>query len=300
MYSGKGDISRILDVCRGFYHTKKQDRSLTELFMDNNKTYEELNTLLSFSPDVKVQQAQWGKDGFLAALLSEYDYVKAQILSSPEISSFQETFSRILHMETSSSTPPSAQMSSDLVGRNIGESKKKQYKNSGPETVCYYCHKPRHVIRDCKKRQSQNQRLQSAHIASTKKASDQPVQLTTEELAKFHLYQESLKSPSTPITAIAESGNPNKCLLSSLFSEWVIDSRATDHMTSNYSLFSTFQSHPSTSSVTLADGSQSCILRSGIIFPTPSLTLSSVLSLPNFSFNLISVSKLTRALICYI
>ena len=34
--------------------------------------------------------------------------------------------------------------------------------------------------------------------------------------------------------------------------------------------------------------------------PTPSIPLTSVLSLPNFSFNLMSVSKLTRALKCYI
>ena len=71
-------------------------------------------------------------------------------------------------------------------------------------------------------------------------------------------------------------------------------------MIGNSSLFSTFQSHPSTSSITLADGSQSCVLRPGIIFPIPSLPLSSVLSLLNFSFNLISMSKLTRALKCYI
>ena len=34
--------------------------------------------------------------------------------------------------------------------------------------------------------------------------------------------------------------------------------------------------------------------------PTPSIPLTSVLSLPNFSFNLMYVSKLTRALNCYI
>ena len=121
-----------------------------------------------------------------------------------------------------------------------------------------------------------------------------------DELARFHLYQESLKSPSTPIIVIAESGNPDKCLVSSSSSEWVIDSKATNHMTSNSSIFSTFQSLPSTSSVTLVDGSQSCVLRSDTIFPTPSLPLSSVLSLPNFSFNLSSMSKLTPALKCYI
>ena len=69
------------------------------------------------------------------------------------------------------------------------------------------------------------------------------------------MYQELLKSPSTPITAIVESGNPNKCLVSFSYSEWVIDSGVTDHMISNSSLFSTFQSQPSTFTVTLADGS---------------------------------------------
>ena len=86
MYSGKGNISRIFDVCRAFYRFEKQDRSLTEFVMNYKKTYEELNVLLPFSPDVKVQQDQMEKMvvmGFLAAIPSEYDCVKTQILSSP-------------------------------------------------------------------------------------------------------------------------------------------------------------------------------------------------------------------------
>ena len=165
VYFGKGNISRMFDICRAFYRIEKQYRSLIELFMDYKKTYEELNILLPFSPDVKVQQDQREKMavmGFLATLPSGYESVKAQILSSPEILSFQETFSRIMYTETSSSIPPSAQMSSTLVGRNVGESEKQQYINSGPSgnsrgtssrgVVCCYCHKPGHVIRDCKKR----------------------------------------------------------------------------------------------------------------------------------------------------
>ena len=109
-----------------------------------------------------------------------------------------------------------------------------------------------------------------------------------------------MKSPSTLITAIVESGNLNKCLVSSLSSEWVIDSRATGYMTGNSSLFSTFKLHPLTSFATLADGTQSCVLRPSTIFPTPSLPLSPVLSLSNLSFNLMFVSKLTLALKCYI
>ena len=102
--------------------------------------------------------------GFLAALPSEYDSAKAQILSCLEISSFQETFSRILRTEISSLALPSAQMSNALVGQNISESRKQHYRNSGPRgntrgsssggVVCYNCRNPGHVIRDCKKLQN--------------------------------------------------------------------------------------------------------------------------------------------------
>ena len=79
VYSEKGNISGMFDVCKVFYHIEKQDRSLTKLFMDYKKTYEELNTLLPFSLNVKVQQAQREKMaimGFLFALPLEYDFVK--------------------------------------------------------------------------------------------------------------------------------------------------------------------------------------------------------------------------------
>ena len=79
---------------------------------------------LPFSPNVKVQQ--------VATLPYEYDSIKMQILSSPEISSFQETFGRILYTKISSPALPSAEMSGALVGWNIGESEKPQYRNSGP------------------------------------------------------------------------------------------------------------------------------------------------------------------------
>ena len=73
-------------------------------------------------------------------------------------------------------------MSSALVVQNIGESEKQQYRNSGPGgnfkgltfggDVCYYCRKPEHVIRDCKKQQSRNQGFPSTHVASTNEALD--------------------------------------------------------------------------------------------------------------------------------
>ena len=38
VYSDKGNISHMFDVCRAFYRTEIQYQSLTELFMDYKKT----------------------------------------------------------------------------------------------------------------------------------------------------------------------------------------------------------------------------------------------------------------------
>ena len=98
---------------------------------------------------------------------------------------------------------------------------------------------------------------------------------------------------------LAGSGKPNTCLISSSY-KWVIDSGATDHMTGNFSLFSMFKPHPSTSTVTVIDGSTSCVIGLGTIHPTPLITLTFVMSLPQFFFNLIYVSKFTCTLNCSI
>lgn len=54
LYYGKGNFSRIYDVCQSFYRADKEDRTLTSYFMDFKKTYEELNVLLPFNADIKV------------------------------------------------------------------------------------------------------------------------------------------------------------------------------------------------------------------------------------------------------
>ncbi|XP_058002771.1 uncharacterized protein LOC131179885 [Hevea brasiliensis] len=118
LYSGKGNISRIYDVCKAFYRAEKENKSLTAYFMDFKRVYEELNVLLPFSSDVKVQQAQREQlavMSFLAGLPSEYETAKSQILSSSEISSLHETFTRVLRTESTQSSQPA---SSALISRN--------------------------------------------------------------------------------------------------------------------------------------------------------------------------------------
>ena len=138
--------------------------------------------------------------------------------------------------------------------------------------VCHYFHNSGHVRQHCRKLHNENRRFQSVH------------------------HKKSLQYASTSISTLVESSKTNTCFISSS-STWVINSEVIDHITGNSSLFTTFQSHPFTSTITLADGSTSCVLGSRTIHLTPLITLTSVLSLSQFSFNLISVSKLSRTLI---
>ena len=58
LYSGQSNISRIYSVCKSFHRGEQQDRSLTTYVMEFKKVYEELNSLLPLSVDVKAMQAQ--------------------------------------------------------------------------------------------------------------------------------------------------------------------------------------------------------------------------------------------------
>ncbi|KAL6328839.1 hypothetical protein AAG906_003856 [Vitis piasezkii] len=110
--------------------------------------------------------------------------------------------------------------------------------------------------------------------------------MTTEEFAKYSQYQDALKA-STPVSALAESGKT--CLVSSS-NKWIIDSGATDHMTGNHKTFSTLNTFaPLILAMVLP-----MRLKGGTVKPTSSITLSSVLNLPNLAFNLISDLMMKR------
>ncbi|XP_075076631.1 uncharacterized protein LOC107793242 [Nicotiana tabacum] len=214
LYSSKGNLSCMYDVCQAFYHPSMQDHSLTTYFSEFKKVYDELNVILPFSPDVKVQQAQREQlavMSFLSGLSPEFEGAKSQILSGTAISSLKEAFTRVLHTEKSHPGPTATIDSGALLS---------------------------HVQRIGVILQNKNKRSQYANIATSETISPS-------------------QSSSPPINTIPESGKTTKCLLSSS-SKWVIDSGATDHMTG-----------------------------SGTVNPTSSLSLSSVLNLPDFSFNLI-------------
>jgi len=100
-------------------------------------------------------------------------------------------------------------------------------------------------------------------------SSDKRTLVSAEEFAKFSQYQK-LQKESISVTTLVESG---KTYLISSSNKWVIDSGATDHMTGNPNIYSSFRSHRALSPVTVADGSICNVIGSRTVKLTSSITL---------------------------
>ena len=80
----------------------------------------------------------------------------------------------------------------------------------------------------------------------------------------------------------------------------IFDSGASDRMIGNLSLFSTYAPCSRKKSVKIADGSFTMVAGVGSIKLSPMLCLSDVLHVPGLTCNLLSISKLTAALHCFV
>jgi hypothetical protein len=80
--------------------------------------------------------------------------------------------------------------------------------------------------------------------------------------------------------------------------EWVIDSGASKHVTGISSSFKTYTPHSYSETIQTADGTSQPIHGVGSIECTPSLCLSSVLHVPSFPVNLLSVSSIIDQFKC--
>lgn len=114
-----------------------------------------------------------------------------------------------------------------------------------------------------------------------------------------HLYK-LFQSPqfSNPSCFLAQQGNYLIAALSSIKSNvhysWIINSGATDHMTSSSKIFSSYKPCVGNKKIKIAYGSLSAIVGKGSMFISPSLTLYNVLHVSNLSCNLLSISKVTH------
>ncbi|KAJ7959762.1 Retrovirus-related Pol polyprotein from transposon TNT 1-94 [Quillaja saponaria] len=133
--------------------------------------------------------------------------------------------------------------------------------------------------------------VQSANSLEVSQSKDKHinVSLSATEYDKFLQYQATQQS---------SHGNSVACLSQTPSDTWILDSGASDHISGNPKLFSSISNPSSPSTITIANGSITIAKGIGQATPLSSLSLESVLYVPECSFNLISISQLTRSLNC--
>jgi hypothetical protein len=151
-----------------------------------------------------------------------------------------------------------------------------------------------------------------ANIATTEESPS--VTLTGEQVKQWEQWQkgkssECLTSPNGQVAnsfgnfanyAHMDEGTQTQVFSSSCRHpiDWVIDSGASKHVTGMSTFFKTYIPYTHFESVQIADGTSQQIHGVGSIECTPSLDLSSVLHVPSFLVNLLSVSSIIDQFKC--
>ena len=115
---------------------------------------------------------------------------------------------------------------------------------------------------------------------------------TKEQLDKLY----ELLKLQTPTSSIAQKGNFSKYVHLGVIPNhtWIVDSGATDHMTGDFSLLSSYKPCAGNFKIKVVDGSLSAVAGKCSIVLSPQLTIQDVLHIPNLSCNLLSINKLTK------
>ncbi|GFY85851.1 hypothetical protein Acr_04g0005890 [Actinidia rufa] len=166
---------------------------------------------------------------------------------------------------------------------------------SGTHLYCQHCRKPGHLIDRCWVLHPELKQQFSRPRGGGRGGGRSGGELQIAQL-QSHLGLATASQSSGPTAAIVAE-TPTALHGKSGHPTWILDSGANNHMTGELATFTS----PVTSihqSVCIADGSSIPIRSQGDACLSSDITLSSVYYVPNFAYNLLSVSRLAKDLNC--
>ncbi|KAF7812032.1 Retrovirus-related Pol polyprotein from transposon TNT 1-94 [Senna tora] len=262
---------------------------------------------------------------FLYGLNESYDNIVSSILLMEPLPSYNKVYSLVARIEKQrsigSATSGTVDASALAVNTNYsakagGSNKKKEYVKKS-DKYCQFCNKSGHMEDACfkkhgypewfdeykKKKNTQHTALATGETETDSKqkntegSASQLLQMIQMEIKKFMKMKGS--NEESPVNANATyfadfAGNTTLSNANYIqgSNKWVIDSGASSHVTGNVELLHDLKVIRGKNTVTLPDGSVKVVKSMGTTMINGCLRLDNVLYVPEFRYNLISVSKL--------
>ena len=304
-HSKKGDKTRIIGLIIKSYTLKQGEKDVLTYSNELREIYNELDHCypLSTDPMARTREATNRVCLFLQGLRPEFEIARSQLFNRDEEPTFDEAVMKVIQEESrlkalQGAIEGTAYLMKEYKKRNDPEKVNKE------DLLCTYCNKRGHIREKCWKLHGKPPHIARAHLAAQQGAyattsggeglpSAQDFQKMMQELQSL---KAMINSSKTVIgsTSLANCGNPDFLNFSFFTNEWILDSGATDHMTSVKDFFITYEKIIPGKHVQTADGTLLPVIGIGNIKMQPIGILTNVLHIPKLFVSLISVQRLAK------
>jgi hypothetical protein len=324
----QGDLVRIAELQQEIYALKQDSRSVTEFHSTLKILWEELE--LYFPIPACTCRAQCSCEAmrsartnhtllhvirFLTGLNDNFAVVKSQILLLDPLPPLNKVFSMVLQHERQGGFAPS---DDSPISINAARFKGNGSKSSS-NRVCTFCGRDNHTVDTCFKKHGLPPHLRGKASASAaiEGDSDDTIadQTTTsgssaitqdQAMQLITLLQNSFPNSNSGTTTSNQVGSASFIGHSSMnkgmchsnhkscsLDTWILDSGANHHICNSVQWFHSYNAI-TPMPIRLPNGDHVLACFSGSIHFSPNFIITEVLCVPNFSINLLSVSKLVQ------
>ena len=318
-HSKQEDKSKIIDFITKSFSLKQGDKDVITYSNEICAIHHELDHChpLSADPVAQAREATTQLCIFLQGLRPEFEIIRSQLSNREVEPTFDEAISKVKGEESRLKALQNHIESSAFLTKgqkNSGQHFAPRSRKSEHEKVitdnlfCTFCNRRGHSREKCWTLHGRPSNFEArpparAHLVQTSGGVEgthfvPDLQMTMPELQSLKSMMNSSKTVLGS-TSRANSGK-NQILTSiSLFTKdlteaWILDSGATDHMTSSEKSFETYDKIAPGKNVQTADGTLLSVIRIGSMKVQPIGTIFNVLHVPKLFINLISVKTLAK------
>ncbi|RVX10632.1 hypothetical protein CK203_016941 [Vitis vinifera] len=305
-YSNNENTSELFEVESVLHDFRQGELTVTQYFNTLNRYWQQLDLFEEHNwscPGDRIRYRQIIERKriykFLIGLNKNLDEVRGRILGSKPLLNIREAFSEVQREESrkkimmgSQDSVTNPESSALAVRGNPSNNNDHRPKKGRP--WCDHCRRPGHTKDTCWKIHGKPTDWKPSRFANDKegrgnlvsmdeKPSPEPTPFSKEQIEVLQkLFSQSLPAPAPTVVgtgSLAQKGNFLGALnvKKEKLSPWIIDSGASDHMTGDEKLFSTYNPCYKNLTVRIADGSLSKVAGTGSVRVSKNITLDSVL-----------------------